>query len=185
MIEQFLAYSVCATEKKQKTFLRYLFGDKLLFTALVYSGSIHGWRAKDFHYRCNERGPTITLLKIKNGDCIGGYTQAQWSSPNIDYLAPDRYAMVFNLSCERYFLNKEVGKEIWIRRDNGPVFGRAELGAWKEPFNAKKSCWSNANHASYQIPIDKDGKNMLTNLEDGFFTITEMEVWEVTEKIPK
>ena len=93
--------------------------------------------------------------------------------------------MLFNLSCERVFHNKEIGKEIWCRRDNGPIFGKAELGAWKEPINAKGSCWSNVNHACYQIPVDKHGKNMLTNLEleDGFFTITEMEVWEVSEMI--
>ena len=30
----------------------------------------------------------------------------------------------------------------------------------------------------YKIPIE-DGKNMLTNKEDGDFTITELEVWEV------
>ncbi len=35
-----------------------------------------------------------------------------------------------------------------------------------------------ANSSGYKIPL-KDGKNMLTNKEDGDFTITELEVWEV------
>ena len=31
----------------------------------------------------------------------------------------------------------------------------------------------------YNIPLDKNGLNTLTNKKDGSFTITEMEVWEV------
>jgi hypothetical protein len=67
------------------------------------------------------------------------------------------------LTSKKHFQNKGTGKEIWLRSDNGPIFGKAELGAWKEPFNAKNHCWANANHDSYRIPLDKDGKNMLTN----------------------
>ena len=37
-----------------------------------------------------------------------------------------------------------------------------------------------ANLSGYGILKDSDGKNMLTNKEDGNFTITELEVWEVT-----
>jgi hypothetical protein len=60
-----------------------LLGNKLLVTTLLYSGSIHGWEAKDFHSRCDGKGPTISLFKMKAEededeveDCIGGYTNA-------------------------------------------------------------------------------------------------------------
>ena len=53
LMDYFLAYSKCATDKKQKAFLYKILGNKQLFTGLVYSGSIHGWKAKDFHYRSN------------------------------------------------------------------------------------------------------------------------------------
>ena len=54
-----------------------------------------------------------------------------------------------------------------------------ELAAWYEPFNGDGNCWSNANSPGYRIPRDGAGTNMLTNLEDEFFTITELEVWQV------
>jgi hypothetical protein len=54
-------------------------------------------------------------------------------------------------------------------------------------FNEEKNCYSFVNCEGYRIPIDFEGKSMLTNLkcEDKFgsyvseFTISEIEVWEV------
>ena len=40
-------------------------------TTLLYNASAHGWTAFDFHARCDDKGPTIVLYKLLNGDCIG------------------------------------------------------------------------------------------------------------------
>jgi hypothetical protein len=53
-----------------------LLGNKMLVTALLFRGSEHGWYAKDFHSRCDNKGPTISLFKVKDGECIGGFTKA-------------------------------------------------------------------------------------------------------------
>ncbi len=55
-----------------------------------------------------------------------------------------------------------------------------ELSASFEPFNGDRSCWSYANEPGYRIPVDGAGTNMLTNNKDYRFTITELEVWQVT-----
>ena len=68
--------SKCATEKKQKQYLLKILGNKKILAVLLYSGSIHGWMAEDFHSRCDNKGPTVSLFKIKGGDCVGGYTEA-------------------------------------------------------------------------------------------------------------
>ena len=65
----------------------------------------------------------------------------------------------------------------------GPCFlgdNGSELAAWVEPFNGDGNCWSYANEPGYRIPVDGTGTNMLTNNKDDRFTITELEVWEVT-----
>jgi hypothetical protein len=53
-----------------------LLGNKGILTALLFRGSEHGWKWKDFHSRCEKKGPTISLFKVKGGDCIGGFTTA-------------------------------------------------------------------------------------------------------------
>ncbi len=76
LINNFLANSKVATENKQKEYLRKLLGNKRFVTYMLYRGSDHGWEAKDFHSRCDNKGPTISLFKIKDGHVIGGFSKA-------------------------------------------------------------------------------------------------------------
>ncbi len=68
--------SQCVSDAQQKLYLLQLLGNKKLVTALLFRGSEHGWMNNDFHSRCDNKGPTISLFKIKGGDCIGGFTNA-------------------------------------------------------------------------------------------------------------
>ncbi|PFX18198.1 BTB/POZ domain-containing protein KCTD6 [Stylophora pistillata] len=46
---------------------------------LLYRASRNGWGASNFHSCCDNKGPTVTV--IKSGNYIfGGYTDAQWQS---------------------------------------------------------------------------------------------------------
>jgi hypothetical protein len=86
---------------------------------------------------------------------------------------------LFNLSSSRQFTNTKEGA-IYCRSGYGPWFGSYycfELWA-DEPFNGDEKCGSRANKPGYEIVIEV-GKNMLSNKEDGYFTISEIEVWEV------
>ena len=180
-IDKFLLNSQCVTDVEQKLYLNILLGNKRLVTVMLYRGSDHGWKYVDFHSRCDHKGPTICLFKVKDGDCIGGYTTAQWSNPSDDYYVGDIDAMLFNLSCSRQFPSKQSAKDIWCRNDYGPHFSGGnggELSARHEPFNGDNKCHSWANKPGYGIPLE-GGVNMLTNKKDGNFTISELEVWEV------
>jgi hypothetical protein len=84
--------------------------------------------------------------------------------------------MLFNLSQQTQFKNHRTGGEIYCWSDCGPYYGDEELVAWNKPFNGDGRCLSRANKYTYEIPL-KDGKNALTNKKDGYFTITELEVW--------
>jgi hypothetical protein len=87
--------------------------------------------------------------------------------------------MLFNLSKQSHFPNKRTGKEIYCLHIWGPCFGGGggDLNAYYEPFNGDNACYSYAKKAGYDIPVDGAGKNMLTHKKDGYFTITELEVW--------
>ena len=46
---------------------------------LCYRASRDGWSAQDFHKHCDNKGPTVVLVKANN--CIfGGYTDQNWES---------------------------------------------------------------------------------------------------------
>ncbi len=88
--------------------------------------------------------------------------------------------MLFNLSCCRNFPSKKAGGEIVGSSVCGPYFGDNELIVCNELFDAGEECCSRTNGKNFGIP-EEDGKNMLTNLKNSSFSITELEVWEVTE----
>ena len=122
------------------------------------------------------------MFKVKDGDCIGGFTKSNWSSPWPHYrYVGNSNAMLFNLSKCRHFPSKETGTDIYCSYYWGPCFrggNHNELSALA-PFNGYESCDSNGNKEGYEIPVDGKGINMLTNYKDGPFTISELEVWEV------
>ena len=42
---------------------------------LLYKASIHGDSSINFKKHCNNKGPTLTLVKTKNNDVFGGFTK--------------------------------------------------------------------------------------------------------------
>ncbi len=135
---------------------------------------------KDFHSRCDNKGPTVSLFKIVDGDCVGGYTKAQWQSPKDEKYSNDNDAILFNLNHQRSFKNKGTGNEICNGNTWGPHFrgdGGSDLGAF-QPFNGNGRCYSWVNEPGYGITAE-GGKNMLTNQYHGWFTLSELEVWEI------
>jgi hypothetical protein len=68
--------SVCTSDPKEKAYLHKLLNNRNIVMKILYRGSRDGWLAKDFHSRCDGKSRTITLFKVKNGPCIGGYTEA-------------------------------------------------------------------------------------------------------------
>ena len=45
---------------------------------LIYRASEHGYRAKSFHEYCDDKGPTLVVIKSSGGWIFGGYTTQLW-----------------------------------------------------------------------------------------------------------
>ena len=52
---------------------------------LIYRASEHGYTASSFHECCNDKGPTLTVIKSSGGWIFGGYTTQSWSEDGIYY----------------------------------------------------------------------------------------------------
>ena len=46
---------------------------------LIYRASEHGYTASSFHECCNDKGPTLIVIKSSGGWFFGGYTTQSWS----------------------------------------------------------------------------------------------------------
>ena len=69
--------SDCAVDPKEKAYFKEIMGNKKFRTVIRYKGSRDGWMIADFHRMSDQKGPTVTLFKIKDNDqCVGGFTSA-------------------------------------------------------------------------------------------------------------
>ena len=51
---------------------------------LIYRASEHGYTAKSFHNYCDDKGPTLIIIKSIEGWIFEGYTTQSWSGDGID-----------------------------------------------------------------------------------------------------
>jgi len=102
---------------------------------LHYRGSTDGWKCEDFHRNCDNKGPTLTLLQIQDGECMGGFTNQSWSSSDRNEHKTDPGAFLFNLTRRTSLPSLDHKWAIECDEDCGPSFGFRELTVYSEPFN--------------------------------------------------
>ena len=52
---------------------------------LIYRASEHGYTTQSFHECCDDKGPTLVIIKSSGGWIFGGYTTQLWSGNSIYY----------------------------------------------------------------------------------------------------
>ena len=67
---------------------------------LIYQAKKDGFSGKIFHALCNDKGPTVTLIKNEYNYVFGGFTSLSWSSPEQSEWKRDKSAFVFSLTHE-------------------------------------------------------------------------------------
>ena len=92
---------------------------------LLYRGSRDGWKYRDFHDRCDNKGATLTLFKTDDGRVCGGYTSVSWESPKSWEFKADPSAFVFSVDHQRVFNinNDQTHQAICCDSIRGPSFG--------------------------------------------------------------
>lgn len=61
------------------------FGSEGFTWQLCYRASRDGWDASDFHNKCDNKGPTVTLVKVDDY-VFGGFIDGDWKGNFISRL---------------------------------------------------------------------------------------------------
>ena len=151
--------------------------------SLLYRGSRDGFQASDFHFRCDHKPNTLTIVKTINGNIFGGFTSAQWkSTASLDI---DKRAFIFSL------VNKENRPLIFEQsssdnysicsyKDLGPIFGEFnDFAIYNRP---NTNTYSSSNlgytytHSDYPFGSEK-AKTILGGSR--YFQVLEIEVFQM------
>ena len=89
--------SIITTNDENIKIINYFPADKHNLLVLnIYKGSRDGWSKEVFGQKVFNQGPTLILVKTKNGVICGGFTSKSWGGSNS--YANDNAAFVFNLN---------------------------------------------------------------------------------------
>jgi hypothetical protein len=146
---------------------------------LFYKASRDGFVASSFHQRCDNQGPTLTIIKA-NGYLFGDYTPNSWSSSNTYVNDSTKQSFIFTLTNPHSILPTKYCLarpecSIFCHPNCGPTFGSGH--------DIRINDQSNNNTSSYtEFPKGYSdstgkGKGKVTFTGQRNFTVQEIEVF--------
>ena len=147
-----------------------------------YRGTRDGLESKDFHQKCNNQGPTISLIKNDKGHIFGGYASISWTSERANKNAPKSFLFtltnIHNTQPTK-FPSKNNGKEVYHEPSYGPIFGEDGHDFYIQSKFTEKSHGYSIFPKSFQDSLGK-GKSIFTSdINSDYFSIQEIEVFKV------
>lgn len=90
--------------------------------SLIYKASIDSDFSYNFHQKCDNYSPTITIIKSEDGVRFGGYTTQTWNADQ--ECKQDDEAFLFSMNLrKKYEIKKNVECAIYCGGVYGPTFG--------------------------------------------------------------
>ncbi|CAB5393010.1 unnamed protein product [Rhizophagus irregularis] len=163
-------------DKKQEE--PYHFNDLPYEFKLIYRASRasrEGSDVKNFHDCCDNKGPTVVIIKVQNtNEIIGSYNQLDWRSAKYNHDFYNEYecktsnSFIFSLTNRAIPTLSRVSSIIWCK-NKGPCFGLRDL--WIQNDSPLNNIVGKSKRRSYEKKI--------INREN--FKIEEYEVFQIID----
>ena len=146
---------------------------------MIYKATIQGDNGKNFKKFCNNKGPTITIIKSENNEIFGGFTKCNWTNENFIY-GNDKDAFLFSITNKKIFDVIKPENAI-INYRKGYVFACfGNTNKWDgiylgDGFLNKKQCYCNPKKLTEIYNISE--KQDLCSLD--IFNSNEVEVYQI------
>ena len=154
---------------------------------LLYRASEHGFRANDFHSKCDGHANTLTIFQASETSFVfGAFTSAIWESSQPGKYKPDSNAFVFSLTnkdnkpCKMNIDPNKHQNAIYCYYGCGPIFGSGHDIYIAPNANTNTSCLSNFS-STYKHPLFEYGSLEAQSYLAGTykFQVSEIEIYEI------
>jgi hypothetical protein len=159
--------------------------------ALLWRGSRDGFRAKNFHRRCDGHANTLLLILDTEGNIFGGFTPVEWESRDWDKKAlgwdnrgksdASLKSFLFTLKNPHNFPARKFGLKVKSRA----IFCDSSRGPHFSDIGVSDNCNANTDsftyHFGYGYANDTglDRRTFFTGSRE--FTVKEIEIFEITD----
>jgi len=161
---------------------------------LLYSATRDGCDATTFHQKCDNQGPTVTVLYNPQGSVYGGYTGQSWNGNTGDYIDDPTaflYQLKFSGNDQRTKFPVVVlnsGYAIYSNNTYGPTFGGHNLHTFSDTINVSNGVYAlngyvKFNGTYYQLSNVSPKVKSWDDINNGTMNVTELEVYKVTGNI--
>ncbi|GES76344.1 carbohydrate-binding module family 13 protein [Rhizophagus clarus] len=120
---------------------------------LLFRASRDGYCRDKFHEICNNKSPTVTVVKVEgSNEILGGYNPVEWKSDSSYGITKDSFIFSFNNDgTKNYILSRVMdgNNATYNSSSCGPKFGRGDLVIW----STVNGC--SCKKAYYEKPIRK------------------------------
>jgi hypothetical protein len=100
--------------------------DKAKLGEILYQGSVDGFASSAFHSKCDNKGPTLVIVRSEFNKVFGGFASVSWqsSSSNSGYQSDD-HSILFSFDLKKVFPLKpeKKGNALYFNSSYGPIFG--------------------------------------------------------------
>jgi len=152
---------------------------------LIYRASLHGFKASDFHEKCDGASKTLTIIRSSNSNIFGGYTEAQWDSSG--QIKSDPVAFIFSLE------NKENNplkisitnqkRAIYCNPKFGPTFGYEEIITRNQEHNHYEIDDFQVERESYSFSYDLNISDQSNLKSDSFSSLNSSYSFDLNKHI--
>ena len=146
---------------------------KKIKAELLYRLSENGNSKATFHELCDNKGPTLTLFHVDNGNKVGIYTPLSWDFHSCLNYKRDIETFIFNLNTNKKYAKLSANASIFCTSSTGPCavnFGCYDINS----MNSITLCGSHINEfyigGSEILPSDNQTKS---------FDLIETEVYKI------
>ena len=149
--------------------------ENLFDLQLLWCGSTDGFRTSNFHSKCDDKGPTVTIIRSNKETIFGGYTSQSWKSSG-DFVS-DPNAFIFSLTHKtKHATQKCSDYSIYCRSNYGPTFGTGNDIRVVDRCNSTDKNYCNGNQ-TYELPAGVNPDTYIAGTHN--FKVKEIEVYSV------
>ena len=131
---------------------------KIKNISLIYRGTRDGDNYKAFYDRCSNVGPTLSLIKTKNGKKFGGFSFREWTDKKGILRLDDKEAFLFSLDNKKKYKILKSNLAICCYSDHSSflTYGNNADSCGIYLNNLYLKAGGNENHHSRVYDVDSD-----------------------------
>ena len=94
---------------------------------LIFRMSENGTKSEDFHKYCDNKGPTLTLVKTTKNKIFGGFTPLNWNNNGNQLYDKSNQTFIFSLNLMKIYNMISNEREAIYCDNSGPNFGLSDF----------------------------------------------------------